>query len=362
MRFFRLAVAAFFALFFNLAAADIAAAQQAAEAAIAIPNRSPGRLACRNMQALEEAIAALPTAQSAERNSDGLKGEGCFWVAGTGLLPVSGPIGWRYAGDYLFLVTVVNLADGTGLLHPAVIADKRKWRLEDECAELDVFASARILATGEKHMFFGQRRKGFDPFCVNLVDRVAEADALNQPQQYLSDNWQTRSYWRNMIACQDLGGLTQSLDRMVNEQQINNSDSATFTMKNGCIFRAEDEIVASRFLGLYTTMPVSAKGPQFVVEIHEVVHINRRTGVLTTALMPTTPVRARMLRLPAECASPMPIPVRGRRVVYLSGAEQGSVEAAVVDTPTGRKVAYSDLPEVIGVQSCTKQDLVFQRR
>ncbi len=356
------AIAVLLAAFANSVSPEIAAAQRAAEAAIEIPNRSPGRLACRNMKALEEAIAALPTAKSAERNSEGLKGEGCVWVAGNGLLPVSGPIGWRYAGNYLFLVTVVSFPDGTGMLHPAVIADRRKWRLEDECAELDVFASARILATGEKHMYFGQRRKGFDPFCVKLVDRVAEANELNQPQQSLSENWVTRPYWRNMIACQDLAGLTQSLDRMVNEQQVNNSDQATFTMKNRCIFRSVDEIVASRFVGLYTTTPASAKGPQFIVEIHEVVHINRRTGVLTTALMPTTPVRARMLRLPNECASPIAIPVRGRNAVYLSGAEMGRVEVAVVDTPAGRKVAYSNIPEVVGIQSCAKEDLVFQRQ
>lgn len=358
----RLALVAFAALCLVTATHNPAVAQRAAEAAIEIPNRSPGRLACKNMKALEDAIAALPTAQSAERNSEELKGEDCVWMAGNGLLPVSGPIGWRYSGDYLFLVTIVNFAHGNGLLHPAVIADRRKWRLEDECSKLDLFADAKILVTGEKHQYFGQRRKGFDPFCANLVDRVAEADALNQPQQYLSENWQTRPYWRNMIACQDLGGLAQSLDRMVNEQQVNNSDNATFTMKNGCIFRAVDEIVASRFLGLYTTTPVSGNGPQFVVEIHEVVHINRRTGVLTTALMPTTPVRARMLRLPSECTSPMAVPVRGRKVVYLAGAEPGNIEAAVVDAPGGRKVAYSDLPEVIGIQSCAKQDLVFERR
>jgi hypothetical protein len=39
-----------------------AVTQRAAESAIKIPNRSPGRLACKNMKALEDAIAALPTA------------------------------------------------------------------------------------------------------------------------------------------------------------------------------------------------------------------------------------------------------------------------------------------------------------
>ncbi|RNJ61506.1 MAG: hypothetical protein EDM03_15500 [Porphyrobacter sp. IPPAS B-1204] len=276
-------------------------------------------------------------------------------------MPVSDPIGWRYSGNYMFLVTVVTLADGTGLLHPAVIADKRKWRFEDECAKMDVFATTRVMATGEKHMYFGQRRKGFDAFCLNLIDREAEADQLNQPQFDLSENWKTRPYWRNMIACQDLGGLAQSLDRMVNEQQVNNSDTATFTMRNGCIFRSVDEIVASRFLGLYRTNPVSGKSPEFIIEIHEVIHLNRRTGVLTTSLMPTTPVRTRMLNLDAECGSPIAVPVGRSGAVYLSGAERGQVEAVVVDTPGGQKVGYSNLPDIIGNQICAKQDLVFRR-
>lgn len=340
---------------------DTAQAQATAVAGAQIPNRSPGRLLCKNMKALEGAIAALPTAQSAQTNSEDMKGEGCVWAQGSGLLPVSEPIGWRYSGNYLFLVTVLPLADGTGMLHPAVIADRRVWRLEDECAEMDIFATTRVVATGEKHMYFGQRRKGFDPYCVNLVNRVSEADELNQPQRDLSENWKSRPYWRNMIACQDLGGLAKSLDRMVNEQQVNNSDTATFTMRDSCIFRSVDEIVASRFIGLYRTTPVSANSPAFVVELHEVVHINKRTGVLVTAFMPSVPVRVKLLRLGDECMTTMPVPTRSGRVVNILGAQSGQVEAAVIEGASGRKIAYSNLGEVIGIASCAKQDLVFKR-
>jgi hypothetical protein len=164
-----------------------------------------------------------------------------------------------------------------------------------------------------------------------------------------------------MIACQDLMGLALSLDRMVNEQQVNNSDRATFTMKNRCIFRSVDQIVASRFLGLYKTTPTNGKGPEFVVEIHEVVHINRRTGILTTAFMPTTPVRSRLLRLDEQCSSPISIPIIGRGLVYLSGAKQSRVETVTIKTPAGRTAVTSNLPGVIGIGSCAKRDLVFRR-
>jgi len=354
-------VAAIFLMLGGTSADYAFAIQQADSGGAQIPNRSPGRLACPTMKKLEAVIASLPSSEAAHRNDLNLNAEGCVWVAGEGLLPVSEPIGWRYSGEYLFLTTVVSFVDGSVLLHPAVIADRKKWRLEDECAKLDVFSTTRLIGTGEKHMYFGQRRKGFDGYCINLVDRVNEANELNMPQRNLSENWKSRPYWRNMIACRDIDGLTKSLNKMVNEQQVNNSDSATFAMKDGCIFRSVDEIVASRFIGLYQTSPESLSSPTFIVELHEVVHINKRTGVLVASLMPTVPLRVKMLKLSIDCASPIPVVSRSGKTVYLSGASVGQVEAVVIDTASGSKVAYSDLGTIIGNPRCEKQNLEFRR-
>ena len=332
------------------------------------PPITTNRVICPSMKALVRAVESLPYVD-AIRNNRTLPYEagqpdkktgapGCTWLGGKTPIPTENPIGWVYAGDYLVLTNGIDLGDGRKFLIASVVVSRREWRLEDDCSNLDVFSKS-TLPTGDSYRFFGQRRKGFDAFCRNLVNTVAEANALNAPRRSFSDIWKSRPYWRTMIACSDIDGLTNSLDRMVNEQQVNNSDSATFGRKDRCTFRPVDEIVASRFMGLYKTSPSNPSSPSFVVEVHEVVYAGRRDGELTTLLMASNAIRSRLLRLDPQCQRPTEVPTQGLRSVYLMGTRLRDVASVSIKTSFGERELEPLTNTPVGFPSCETDTRVY---
>lgn len=332
------------------------------------PPITPNRLACPSMKALVRAVESLPNV-SAITSSQTIPKEagqpdkktgapGCGWIDGKFPIPTENPIGWVYAGEYLLLTNGIDMGDGRKFLVASVVVPRRQWRLEDDCANLDIFSKS-TLPTGDSYRFFGQRRKGFDPFCRNLVNTVAEASALNAPRRSFSDVWKSRPYWRTMIACSDIDGLTNSLDRMVNEQQVNNSDSATFGRKDRCTFRPVDEIVASRFMGLYKTSPMNPANPSFVVEVHEVVYMGRRNGELTTYLMASNAIRSRLLRLDPQCQRPTAVPTQGLRSVYLMGTRLRDVASVSIKIPSGERELEPLTNAPVGIPVCETDTRVY---
>lgn len=332
------------------------------------PPITPNRVVCPSMKALLRAIELLPNVDAIKKNStlppeggqpDKKTGApGCSWLGGKTPIPTENPFGWVYAGEYIALINGLDVGDGRKFLIASVVVSRREWRLEDDCAAVN-FTFKTVLPTGDSYRFFGAQRKGFDPFCRNLVNTFAEADALNAPRRSFSEVWKSRPYWRTMIACSDIDGLTNSLDRMVNEQQVNNSDRATFGRKDRCTFRPVDEIVASRFMGLYKTVPINAGGPSFVVEVHEVVHAGRRDGELTTSLMASNPTRSRLLRLEPACQRPISVPTQGLRSVYLMGTNLRNVASVSIKTPFGERELEPLMNTPVGISACETDTKIY---
>ena len=332
------------------------------------PKNTPTRMLCPSMKALVRAIESLPNAEAIKSNltipdeagrPDKKTGApGCLWIGGTFPIPTKDPYGWIYAGDYLALINGIILTDGRKFVIAQAVVSRREWRLEDDCSQIN-FAAKSVLPTGDSYRFFGMQRKGFDPFCRNLVNTVAEANALNAPRRSYSDVWKSRPYWRTMIGCMDIDGLANSLDRMVNEQQVNNSDSATFGRKDRCTFRPVDEIVASRFMGLYKTTPINPANPSFVVQVHEVVYRGRRDGELTTLLMASNAIRTRLLRLDPKCQKLTSVPTQGMRFVSLMGTSLRDVGSVVIKTPSGDQEIAALTNTPVGIAACEMEDRVY---
>lgn len=332
------------------------------------PPVTPNRLLCPSMKALVKAIESLPNAKAlnnpgtipfkATEPDKKTGAPGCSWIGGTFPLPNKNPYGWMYAGEYLALTNGIILDDGRKFVMASVVVSRREWRLEDDCANIN-FSAKGSLPTGDRYFFFGLQRKGFDPFCRNLVNTVIEANSLNAPRRSFSDVWKSRPYWRTMIGCSDIDGLANSLDRMVNEQQVNNSDRATFGRKDRCTFRPVDEIVASRFMGLYRTSPISPTGPSFVVQIHEVVYAGRRDRELTTLLMASNAIRSRFFRLDQQCQRPVAVPTSGLRSVYLMGTRMRNVASVKISTPSGERELDGLTDTPVGIPACETDTNVY---
>ena len=327
---------------------------------------------CPSIKALERAIKSLPNADAilsartvpdeAGQPDQKTGAPGCIWIGGNFPIPNNNPFGWLKSGDYryLFLVNGVVLNDGRKFVHATAVAPARMWRLEDDCSDIDFMVKA-VLPTGENYRFFGFRRKqGFDSFCRNLVNTVVEANELNAPRRSFSEVWKSRPYRRTTIGCLDIDGLANALDRMVNEQQVNNSDVATFGSRDGCTHRSVDEIVASRFLGLYRTIPINANKLSFVVEIHHVIFINKRNGVLTSLFMATSAVRSRLLRISPECQGAISIPTKGRRQIHLMGSNLSDVDSVSIDTPSGQRQIGRLSNTPVGIAACETDERVWR--
>jgi hypothetical protein len=334
------------------------------------PAVTTNRMLCPSIKSLERAIKSLPSADAIEsaRTIPDEAGQpdqktgapACIWIGGSFPIPHDNPFGWLKSGDYIFLVNGVSLNDGRRFVHATTVASARNWRLEDHCSSID-FMVKTVMPTGEDYRFFGFRRKiGFDPTCRNLINTVEEANELNAPRRDFSKVWKSRPYRRTTIGCQNVDGLANALDRMVNEQQVNNSDVATFGSKDGCTHRSVDEIVASRFLGLYKTIPVKDYKASFVVELHQVIFLNKRSGVLTPLFMATSAVRTRLLRIAPECQSSTLVPTRGKREVYLMGANLENVDAVDIDTPLGRRQLGGLTNTPVGMSLCETNERVWR--
>lgn len=342
-----------------------------AHAQAATPPENKSRLICRSFSSLVKAVEMLPYAQAVEKPDaipdaaaqiDKKTGEpNCAWAGPKSKLPDTLPLGWLYAGSYTVLVGAFkDLTNNQTWIRPLVVVRKDEWRLEDHCAQSSPFIRTSVEGADSMSLFGSRVRTGFDPSCRNLVNRKIEADQLNAPPVIYSEAWRSRPQRRTIIGCMTLEALANALDPIVNEMQVINSDQMTFR-KTGCTFRPVDEIVASRFLGIYTTEPASPGGRRFGVDIHEVVYYSKQFKTLTTLLMPSHARRTEMVRRTPECQMPVRIPHRGQRNIMLTGTRLGDVAAANIQTPGGQQLLQPITYTAVGNERCETVTEVFGR-
>lgn len=323
-----------------------------ASLAIAQPyqNETPNRLACFTVKALKAHIKALPSSQAIRTASNNPNTDGCIWLDGTSPIPLGPPHGWLYSTDYLFLVHSISLSDGRAALHPSVVVEWRRWRLDDDCRNLRRFLKT-YLPNGEKSSFYGVKNEsGFDNSCLSMIDREREYVELNaQPVRY-SANWVSRPPQRHNNACTTVFGLVSGLDAVVNEQQIRFSSTDVFSYKRGCFQRDIAEIVVSRFLGLYLSNEKTDR-KRFWFEIHQVGYSTPGTQELSFAYMPTNPAQEKFLRVSQNClANTTSFEDAGSAL--LRGSTQGTVESAQV-RPQGRFLRIDQMFNApIGLNDC----------
>ena len=329
------------------------------------------RLLCPSINSLERAIKILPSASAIRSASTvpdaaGLPDKktgapGCIWLGGKLPITIVDTIGWLYSGNYLFLVHGIGTGDGRKWLHASKVVSRQDWRLPSECSQINPFVNVKAaLPTGEEYRFFGFKKKtGFDESCLALVNLQNEADVRNAPRKSFSDVWKSKPHFRNSVVCTRLDGLTTALDRMVNEQQVNNNDIATFRARDQCLSRSIDEIVASRYLGRYLTQPQDPEGKRFFVQLHEVIYINTKTGILTPLFMPTNAIRQKLMRLSGPCGTETQIPNKGRREITLYGTEIVSVKSTTIETPLGDRTLPALTNSPVGDSTCDTDRNVY---
>ena len=297
----------------------------------AIEGQSSNRVICDSVKNLELHVRSLPTAES---NAKGAKANsaialsGCAWHEGKGYMnhiEIGEIAGWLHSGDYIMSVHALKLSDGRNFYHSSVIRRLDEWRLADDCG-VSIWKTQFL--NGEKHRFFGTDRKGIKNHCKSLINRQTEANELNQPITALSDYWQSRPEDRQLNVCTTLDAAANGMDKVINEQQINNNDDYIFEKISRCYQASVNDIVASRYLGLYLSTRADG-GAQFWFEVQYVAYLNKGTGIINYAYMPTRPTRRKFLRVSDVCQSTS-ANLGERRSVQLYGARHADLPATPI--------------------------------
>jgi hypothetical protein len=325
-----------------------------------LPNQTRNRVICKSVDSLVGYVQALPSA-AASTNREAVRAAvrddpNCGWLGTNAYFTepeIGQPLGWLYAGDYIFLLhaLTVNTSYGSNFVHASTIVRRTEWRLPADC---DVSPYKVSLPTGDNYRFFGRTKAGMKSHCMTLVNRKAEVDRLNQPPVSYSEHWSSRPVERHMNVCRDLEGLANGLDKVVNEQQIRNNSDDVFSRKQGCYQRGVGDLVASRFMGLYWSFPVGNK-PEFWFEIYHVIYRNPTTGVVTSAYMPVNPVRNKLFDPSGICVRSMArdsSQPRNASGIRLHGSRRGSVPGVTLSSEAGG-ISLPTIPDTaIGLDRC----------
>jgi hypothetical protein len=313
--------------------------------------QSKNRIVCETIRDLEKVTALAKRPSDYDNIVEFSAAPTCSLYKGKGPMQtkeIGQPIGWLVSNNVIILVHGFRAADGRGLLHVSRLLPRNDYRFPDGCG---VFPARILLPTGEKYRFFGTNGAAVPPACVNLVNRVAEANELNRPPVFLKNGWVSRPESRAMNTCTRIDGLVLGLDRVVNEQQINNSSTDIFPRKMGCVQRAVDNIVASRFVGLYQSNE-GGTAPQFWFEIHHVAYVSALSQNVVMAYMPVRPLRAKFMRMGQSCITGRALLSSNTGSMQLYGAFNFDVEGVAV-VHQGRNLAVPGASNtVVGKAEC----------
>jgi len=335
-----------------------------------LPNQTRNRVICRTVDSLTVYVQRLPSVEvSTDRAANRaalLNDQNCGWLGATAYFTeaeIGQPLGWLYAGDYIFLLhaLTMNTSSGSNFVHASTIARRTEWRLPADC---DVSPYKVSLPTGDNYRFFGRTKAGMKPHCMTLVNVRNEMNQLNRPPVAYSEHWSSRPHWRQANVCRDLEGMANGLDKVVNEQQIRNDSTDVFSRKQGCTQRDVRKLVASRFMGLYWSRPVPNK-PEFWFEVYHVVFRDPASGVVTEGYMPVNPVRDRLFDPSSRCVvlqSRDPAQPGPARNVVLNGARRGTVPGVTLPPDAGGITLPTIPSTAIGLAECYISDTYRRRR
>ncbi|WP_137871677.1 hypothetical protein [Sphingopyxis sp. 2PD] len=325
-----------------------------------LPNQTRNRVICKSINSLTAYVQKLPSiAATTDRvavRAAILNDPNCGWLGATAYFTeaeIGQPLGWLYAGDYLYLLhaLTVHTSQGSNFVHASTIVRRSEWRLPADC---DVSPYKVSLPTGDNYRFFGRTKAGMKPHCMTLVNVRGEIDRLNRPPVAYSEHWWSRPQWRQANVCRDLMGMANGLDKVVNEQQIRNDSTDVFSRKQGCTQRDVRKLVASRFMGLYWSRPTPGK-KEFWFEVHHVIFRDPASGAVTEGYMPVNPVRDRLFSPNSHCAvsqSHDPSQPGQASNVVLYGSRRGAVPGVTLPAEDGG-IAIPTIPSTaIGLSDC----------
>lgn len=315
-----------------------------------IDGQSRNRVICDSVSNLEKHVANLPNAESNTQATSTNSTPGCAWLPGKGYMSriEIGEIGgWLHSGNYIMSVHSLRLSDGRTFVHSSVIRRLDEWRLANDCG---VSMWKVQFPNGEKHRFFGTDRNGLKPHCRSLINRQTEANKLNQPITMLSEHWQSRPEDRQINVCTKLESAANGMDKVVNEMQINNNDDYIFGGIGGCYQASVINIIASRYLGLYLSARADG-GAQFWFEVQYVAYLNKDTGIINYAYMPTRPTRKKFLRVSDTCQAAT-ASLGGRRTVQLYGARYAELPATPISVAGKRYSLEPGKNTTVGLAEC----------
>lgn len=325
-----------------------------------LPNQTRNRVICRSIDSLTTYVQRLPSvAVATDRavvSKALLKDPNCGWLGTTAFFTeteIGQPLGWLYAGDYLYLLhaLTVNTSSGSNFVHASTIVRRTEWRLPADC---DVSPFKVSLPTGDKYRFFGRTKAGMKPHCMTLVNVRGEIDRLNRPPVAYSEHWWSRPHWRQANVCRDLAGMADGLNKVVNEQQIINDSTDIFSRKQGCTQRDVRKLVASRFMGLYWSQPAPGK-KEFWFEVHHVIFRDPASGAVTEGYMPVKPVRNRLFSPDSHCVvlqSRDPSQPGQAGNIVLNGARIGTVAGVTLPAENGGITIPTIPSTAIGLNDC----------